>query len=103
FTRTLLAFGKLAIRKSDIIVGFHWHRGKEQFSQTRFIRIKQWILAILLDPVGMLDPQVVVNLLQQVRVGADLLSHRHIDSLESSSVPGNGFFSETTTESPTGG
>ena len=75
FTRTLLAFGKLAIRKSDIIVGFHWHRGKEQFRQTRFIRITHWRLAILLDPLGMLDPQVIVNLLKQASVGVDLVSH----------------------------
>jgi len=51
----------------------------------------------------MLDPQVVVNLLQQVRVSADFLGHSHIESVEDSSVPGDSFFSETTTESPTRG
>ena len=74
------------IRKSDIIVGFTWHRGIEQFHQTRLIRITQWRLAILLDPLGMLDPEVVMNLLQQVRLSADLLGHDHIDSVEDSSV-----------------
>jgi hypothetical protein len=99
----LLAFGKLAVWKSDIIVGFHWHRGKEQFHQARFIRIAHWRLAILLDPLGMLDPEVVMNLLQQVRVSADLLGHEHIDSVEDSSVPGEGSFLKATTESSTGG
>jgi len=103
FTRTLLARGKLTVWKSDIIVGFHWHRTKEQFHQARLVRITHRRLAIWLDPVGMLDPQVVVNLLQQVRVSADLLGHSHIESVEDSSVPGHSFFSETTTESPTGG
>jgi hypothetical protein len=44
-----------------------------------------------------------VNLLQQVRVGADFLGHSHIKSVENSSVPRNGFFSKTTTESSTDG
>ncbi len=65
-----------------ILVGFNGSRGIEQFHQTRFIGITHWRFAILLDPVGMLDPQVVVNLLQQVRVSADFLGHSHIDSVE---------------------
>jgi hypothetical protein len=85
------------------MVGFPWHRAIEQFHQARLVRIAQWRLAILLDPLGMLDPQVVVNLLQQVRVGVDFVHHSHIDSVEDSSVPGDGFSSETTTESSTGG
>jgi hypothetical protein len=55
----------------------------------------------LLDPLGMLDPQVVVNLLQQVRVSADFLGHSHIASVEDSSVPGEGSFFKATTEPST--
>jgi hypothetical protein len=51
----------------------------------------------------MLEPQIVVNLLQQVRVAADFLGHTHIKSGEDSSVPANDFFAKTTTESSTGG
>ena len=51
----------------------------------------------------MLDPQVVVNLLQQVRISVDFLRHTHIDSVEDSSVPGHGFIAKATTESSTGG
>jgi len=57
----------------------------------------------LLDPLGMLDPQVVVNLLQQVRVSAEVLGDSHIESVEGSSVPGDGSSLKTTTESSTGG
>jgi hypothetical protein len=51
----------------------------------------------------MLDPQVTVNLLQQVRVSVDFLGHTYVDSAEGSSVPGNGFSLKITTESSTGG
>ena len=34
----------------------------EQFHQARFVRITRGRLAIWLDPFGMLDPQVIVNL-----------------------------------------
>ena len=57
----------------------------------------------MLDPLGMLFPQVVVNLLQQVRVRVDFVHHSHIDSVEDSSVPGDGFSLKTTTEPSTGG
>ena len=57
----------------------------------------------MLDPLGMLDPQIVVNLLQQVCVGAEFLGHSHIDSVEDSSVPGDGSSLKTATEPSTGG
>jgi hypothetical protein len=50
-----------------------------------------------------LDPQVVVNLSQQVRVGANFLGHSHTNSVEDSSVPGDGFSLKTATESSAGG
>ena len=47
----------------------------EQFHETRLVSITHWGLAIWLDPFGMLDSQVVVNLLQEFGVVVDLLRH----------------------------
>ena len=55
-------YSKAQSGRAICFVGFAWHRGVEQFHQTRFIRITHWRLAIWLNPLGMLDPQVVVNL-----------------------------------------
>ena len=49
----------------------------ECFHQARFVRITHGRLAIWLDPLGMLDPQVVVNLFPQVCVCMDLVNHDH--------------------------
>jgi len=49
----------------------------ELFHETHLVRITQGGFAIWLDPFGMLDPQVVVNLLPKLGVGVDLVSHRH--------------------------
>ena len=49
----------------------------EQFHEARLVKITYWGLAIWLDPFGMLDAQVVVNLLPKLGVGVDLVSHRH--------------------------
>jgi len=48
----------------------------EQFHEARFIRITRGALAIWLDPFGMLDPEVVVNLLPKLGVGVDLVRYR---------------------------
>ncbi|PYJ45648.1 MAG: hypothetical protein DME85_12985 [Verrucomicrobia bacterium] len=48
----------------NILVGFNGSRGIEQFHQTSFVGITHWRFAILLDPLGMLGPQIMVNLLQ---------------------------------------
>jgi hypothetical protein len=50
-----------------------------------------------------LDPESVVDLLQQVRVSADFLGVNHTESIDDSSVPGNGSSLHTTTEPSTGG
>ena len=47
----------------------------ECFHQARLIRITQGRLPIWLDPLGMLDPQVVVNLFPQVCVCLGLMNH----------------------------
>jgi hypothetical protein len=43
----------------------------------RLVRITRWGFAIWLDPFGMLDPQIVVNLLQELGIGVDLVRHGH--------------------------
>jgi hypothetical protein len=55
----------------------------KEFDQTRLVRITNGGFAIWLDPFGMLDPQVVVNLSPEFTVGVDLMKH---------SVPLNGRF-----------
>jgi hypothetical protein len=49
----------------------------EQLREAGFVRITHWRLAIWLDPFGMLDPQVVVNLLPELGIGTDLVGHGH--------------------------
>ena len=62
---------------SDRLVGSPSRRRIEQFHEARLVRITRGGFAILLDPFGMLDPQVVVNLLQELGVGVDLVRHGH--------------------------
>jgi hypothetical protein len=45
----------------------------EQFHEARLVGITHGGFAIWLDPFGMLDPQVVVNLLLELGVGVDLV------------------------------
>jgi len=49
----------------------------EQFHQARLVRITHWRLAIWLDPFGMLEPQVIVNLFPQICIDLDLLKRDH--------------------------
>ena len=49
----------------------------ERFHQARLVRITLRRLAIWLDPLRMLDPQVVVNLSPQVCVCTELVKHNH--------------------------
>ena len=49
----------------------------ECFHQARLVRIAHGGLAIWLDPLGMLDSQVVVNLSAQVCVCMKLVNHNH--------------------------
>ena len=65
------------MRSSDRLGGSPSRRRIEQFDEARLVRIARWGFAIWLDPVGMLDPQVVVNLLQELGVGVDLVRHGH--------------------------
>jgi hypothetical protein len=47
----------------------------DQFHQAGVVRITNGGLAIWLHPFGMLDPQVVVNLLPKLAIGVDLVRH----------------------------
>ena len=60
---------------SDRSVGSR--RSVEQFREARLVRITRGGFAIWLDPFGMLDPQVAVNLLPELGVGVDLVRHGH--------------------------
>ena len=63
------------MNSSDRLVGSTSRQRIEQFHEPRLVRITHWRPAIWLDPFGMLDPQVVVNLLPKFGVGVDLGRH----------------------------
>jgi hypothetical protein len=57
------------------LVGSPSRRNAEQFPEARLVRITRGGAAIGVNPVGMLDPQIVVNLLLELGVGVDLVIH----------------------------
>ena len=59
--------------RNSVTTGSSWYR--QQFNQTRFVKITHRGLPIWLDPVGVLDPQIVANLSQQLCVNVDLVGH----------------------------
>ena len=63
------------MRSSDRLVGSPSRESIELFHETRLVRITLGGFAIWLDPFGMLDPQIVVNLLPEFAVGMDLMRH----------------------------
>jgi hypothetical protein len=67
----------VAMRSCDRLVGSPSRRNAEQFHKARFIRIARGAFAVWLDPFGMLNPQMVVNLLPKLGVGVDLVRHSH--------------------------
>ena len=66
---------KDAMNVSDSFVGSRSPKSVELFHQARLVRITNGAFAIWLDPFGMLDPQVVMNLLLELAVGVDLMRH----------------------------
>ena len=60
---------------SGRLVGSRSPKIVEQFYQARLVRITHGTFAIWLNPFGMLDPKVVVNLLPELGVGDDLVRH----------------------------
>src|SRR6266480_2790600 len=65
----------LTSRSSDRLAGSLSRPSADQFREARLVRITHGGAAIGLDPVGMLDPQIVVNLLLELGVGVDLVIH----------------------------
>jgi hypothetical protein len=63
---------------SDRLVGSRSRECVEQVYQARLVRITLWGFAIWLYPFGMLDPQVVVNLLPKLGVSMDLVRHGNL-------------------------
>ena len=45
----------------------------EQFQEARLVKITHWGLATWLDPLGMLEPQVVVNLFAELGTSTNLV------------------------------
>jgi hypothetical protein len=62
---------------SDRLVGSPLRQSVELFQEARLVGITLGGFAIWLDPFGMLDPQVVVNLLPEFGVSVDLVRHDH--------------------------
>ena len=69
------------MRSSDRLGGSPSRRRIEQFHEARLVRIARWGFAIWLDPFGMLDPQVVVNLLPELGIGVDLVRHGRLGEI----------------------
>ena len=57
------------------LVGSPSRRNAEQFPEARLVRITRGGAAIGVNPVGMLDPQIVVNLFPEFGVSVDLVRH----------------------------
>ena len=63
------------IESSAILGGSPSRQSVEQFREARLVRITDGGFAIWLDPFGMLNPQVVVNLLLEFGVRVDWRRH----------------------------
>ena len=63
------------MRRNDRSVGSPSRQSVEHFRETRLVRIAHGGLAIWLDPFGMLDPQIIVNLLLEFGVRVDWMRH----------------------------
>jgi hypothetical protein len=65
------------MRINNRLAGFSSPQTIEQFQEARLVRITHGGFAIWLDPFGMLDPEVVVNLVPKLAVGVDFVRHGH--------------------------
>jgi hypothetical protein len=61
------------MKSNDPLVGSFSSYRIKQFHETRLVRIALRTVAIWLNPFGMLDPEIVVNLLPKLGVGVDLM------------------------------
>ena len=62
---------------SGSFVGSRSPKTVDLFHQARLVRITHGTFAIWLDPFGMLDPQIVMDLFAQFCVGTELVEHNH--------------------------
>ena len=62
---------------SDSFLGSRSPKTVEFFHQARLVRITGWTFTIWLDPFGMLDPEVIVNLLTKLGIGVDFVRRGH--------------------------
>ena len=60
---------------SDRFVGARSRECIEQFHEAHLVGITDGGLTIWLDPIGVLNPQVVMNLLPEFGVGMNLVRH----------------------------
>ena len=61
------------MRINNRLGGFSSRQTIEQLHEARLVRITHGRFAIWLDPFGMLNPEVVVNLLPKLDVSVDLM------------------------------
>jgi hypothetical protein len=54
------------------------HQSIDQFREAGVVRITNGGLTAWLHPFGMLEPQIVVNLLPKFGIGADLVRHGYV-------------------------
>ena len=64
------------MKSNDPLVGSFSSYRVEHFHETRLVRIAHGRIAVWLNPFGMLDPKIVVNLLPKLGVGVDLMRSR---------------------------
>jgi hypothetical protein len=69
-----------AMNVSGSFVGSRPSKTVQLFHQTRLVRITHGRFAIWLDPLGMLDPKIVVNLFPELGVIMDFVRHRNLAS-----------------------
>ncbi len=65
------------MRMNDRSVGSPPRQSADHFREARVVRITLGGLAIWLDPFGMLDPQIVVNLLLKFGVRVNWMRYGH--------------------------
>jgi len=77
----------------DNFIGCRSPKTVELFRQARLVGIAYRRFAICLDPFGMLDSEVVVNLLPELGVGVDFVSHGTLpgERFKCSAPPSTGF------------
>ena len=61
---------------NNTLSGFSSGQTIEQFPQAHLVRITRGRFAIWLDPFRMLYPEIVVNLLPELRISVDLMMQR---------------------------